>query len=289
MKKILVTGANGQLGNSLRIELKNDPELEVTYTDVEELDICNREAVERFLTDGKYDLIINCAAYTAVDKAEENELAAARLNTHAIGYIAETAARCKIKVIHVSTDYVFSGDNYRPYRENDEPFPQCIYGRTKLEGEAVLISFCPDAVIIRTAWLYSQFGNNFVKTMLRMARENDEIKVVADQIGTPTFAGDLAHMIHVIISHPEWKPGIYHFTNEGVASWYDFTKSILRIKGNTNTRVVPIETREYPTAAKRPPFSVLGKKKIKNTFGVTIPYWEESLQKCMRLLNEEGK
>lgn len=286
MKKILVTGANGQLGNSLRLELASDPELEVVYTDVDELDITNREAVQRFISDGKFDIIINCAAYTAVDKAEANELAAARLNTQAIGYIAETAARHKVKVIHISTDYVFSGEHYRPYRENDEPFPQTIYGRTKLEGEAVLTSFCPEAIIIRTAWLYSQFGNNFVLTMLRRAKENNELRVVADQIGTPTFAGDLASIIHTILNNPKWLPGIYHFTNEGVASWYDFTKSIMRLNNNSRIKVTPIETREYPTPTRRPHYSVLGKKKIKQTFNVTIPYWEESLEKCLKLINQ---
>lgn len=286
MKKILVTGANGQLGNSLRLELASDPELEVVYTDVDELDITNREAVQRFISDGKFDIIINCAAYTAVDKAEANELAAARLNTQAIGYIAETAARHKVKVIHISTDYVFSGEHYRPYRENDEPFPQTIYGRTKLEGEAVLTSFCPEAIIIRTAWLYSQFGNNFVLTMLRRAKENNELRVVADQIGTPTFAGDLASIIHTILNNPKWLPGIYHFSNEGVASWYDFTKSIMRLSNNSRIKVTPIETREYPTPTRRPHYSVLGKKKIKQTFNVTIPYWEESLEKCLELINQ---
>lgn len=282
--KILVTGCNGQLGNSLRLELDKDPAIETIYTDYRELDLTDREAVERFLSDHRPDIIVNCAAYTAVDKAESDEIAASTLNTGAVGYLGEAAVKTGAKVIHISTDYVFSGQGFRPYEENDEPYPQGIYGRTKLEGEALLTSFCQNALIIRTAWLYSEFGSNFVKTMLRLSETKPEIKVVADQIGTPTYAGDLAAAIHSIIRNPQWKPGIYHFTNEGVASWYDFAKAIFELSGK-DTAVTPLSSAEYPTPAKRPLYSVLSKKKIKQTFGITIPYWRDSLRSCLAKIN----
>lgn len=278
--KVLVTGCNGQLGQSLQREFGADPEIEAIYTDYEHLDITNREAVERFLGDHRPDVIVNCAAYTAVDKAESDEILAAALNTGAVGNLGEAAVRVGAKVIHISTDYVFSGQGFRPYEENDEPYPQGIYGRTKLEGEALLTSFCQNAMIIRTAWLYSEFGKNFVKTMLSLSETHPEIKVVADQIGSPTYAGDLAHAIHLILKKERWYPGIYHFTDEGVASWYDFTKAIMELSDKSTT-IVPIPTSDYPTPAKRPLYSVLSKQKIKKTFNLDIPYWRDSLQKCL--------
>lgn len=288
MTRILITGANGQLGNALRLELAGDPNIDAVYTDVEDLDITNAEAVENFLRDNAIEMMVNCAAYTAVDRAESDELRAAAINTEAVGIIGQAAGRLGIRVIHISTDYVFSGESYRPYEEKDEPFPQSIYGRTKLEGEGLLTSFCKDAVIIRTAWLYSEFGNNFVKTMLRLAGEKEELGVVSDQIGTPTYAGDLAAAIHAVIRSDEWKPGIYHFTDEGVASWYDFAKSIFEIAGK-DIRVKPLLTSEYPTAARRPMYSVLSKNKIKRTYNIEIPYWRESLEKCIgRLGNTQN-
>lgn len=288
MTRILITGANGQLGNALRLELAGDPNIDAVYTDVEDLDITNAEAVENFLRDNAIEMMVNCAAYTAVDRAESDELRAAAINTEAVGIIGQAAGRLGIRVIHISTDYVFSGESYRPYEEKDEPFPQSIYGRTKLEGEGLLTSFCKDAVIIRTAWLYSEFGNNFVKTMLRLAGEREELGVVSDQIGTPTYAGDLAAAIHAVIRSDEWKPGIYHFTDEGVASWYDFAKSIFEIAGK-GIRVKPLLTSEYPTAARRPMYSVLSKNKIKRTYNIEIPYWRESLEKCIgRLGNTQN-
>ena len=288
MTRILITGANGQLGNALRLELAGDPNIDAVYTDVEDLDITNAEAVENFLRDNAIEMMVNCAAYTAVDRAESDELRAAAINTEAVGIIGQAAGRLGISVIHISTDYVFSGESYRPYEEKDEPFPQSIYGRTKLEGEGLLTSFCKDAVIIRTAWLYSEFGNNFVKTMLRLAGEKEELGVVSDQIGTPTYAGDLAAAIHAVIRSDEWKPGIYHFTDEGVASWYDFAKSIFEIAGK-DIRVKPLLTSEYPTAARRPMYSVLSKNKIKRTYNIEIPYWRESLEKCIgRLGNTQN-
>ena len=285
--KILVTGRKGQLGSSLRRVFDNDPAIDATYTDHDTLDITDRDAVYRFLGDNKFDIVVNCAAYTAVDKAESDEILASALNTGAVGNLAEAAVKNGTRVIHISTDYVFSGQGCRPYEENDEPYPQSIYGRTKLEGEALLTSFCQNALIIRTAWLYSEFGGNFVKTMLRLAETRPEINVVADQIGTPTYAGDLAEAIHRIVSSGEWKPGIYHFTDEGVASWYDFTKAIFEIAGR-DVKVNPIKTSEYPTQAKRPLYSVLSKKKIKKAFGLEIPYWRDSLKTCISQLKQEN-
>lgn len=284
--KILVTGSYGQLGNSLRKVFDKDPDIEATYTDYDTLDITDREAVARYMADNRFDIVVNCAAYTAVDKAETDEILASALNTGAVGNLGESAARTGTKVIHISTDYVFSGEGFRPYAENDEPYPQGIYGRTKLEGEGLLTSFCQDAMIIRTAWLYSEFGKNFVKTMLSLAETHPELRVVCDQIGTPTYAGDLAEAIHAIVKHDKWVPGIYHFTDEGVASWYDFAEAIFEEAGK-KVRVNPVPTTEYPTPAKRPLYSVLSKGKIKSTFGITIPYWRDSLRKCLALLNEQ--
>lgn len=284
--KILVTGSYGQLGNSLRKVFDKDPDIEATYTDYDTLDITDREAVARYMADNRFDIVVNCAAYTAVDKAETDEILASALNTGAVGNLGESAARTGTKVIHISTDYVFSGEGFRPYAENDEPYPQGIYGRTKLEGEGLLTSFCQDAMIIRTAWLYSEFGKNFVKTMLNLAETHPELRVVCDQIGTPTYAGDLAEAIHAIVKHDKWVPGIYHFTDEGVASWYDFAEAIFEEAGK-KVKVNPVPTTEYPTPAKRPLYSVLSKGKIKSTFGITIPYWRDSLRKCLALLNEQ--
>lgn len=283
MINILITGSGGQLGNCLRDVFGRDSELNVDYTDADTLDITNREMVYDYISRGNFDYIINCAAYTAVDKAETDDLRAAAINTGAVGNLGEAAARFGVRVIHISTDYVFSGENFRPYEENDEPYPQSIYGRTKLEGEALLTSFCQDALIIRTAWLYSQYGGNFVKTMLRLAGERDRINVVCDQIGSPTFAGDLAEAIYHIIRHERWQPGIYNYTDEGVASWYDFAEAIFELSGR-KIRVNPVPTKEYPTPAKRPLYSVLSKQKIKRTYGLAIPYWRDSLSKCLGLL-----
>ncbi len=280
MKKILVTGCNGQLGRSLRREFDKESDIEAVYTDHDTLDITDERSVSRMLEDGKFDVVVNCAAYTAVDNAESDSVKAALLNTGAVGILGKAAVKNGAKVIHISTDYVFSGQNFRPYEENDEPYPQGMYGRTKLEGEALLTSFCQNSIIIRTAWLYSEYGKNFVKTMLALADNKPEINVVADQIGTPTYAGDLAAAILAVINSESWKPGIYHYTDEGVASWYDFTKAIMEMSGK-DTKVNPIPTSDYPTPAKRPLYSVLSKQKIKNTFGLTIPYWRDSLRKCL--------
>lgn len=282
--KILVTGSYGQLGSCLQREFDKDSDIEAIYTDYDTLDITDREAVERFLRDHRFDIIINCAAYTAVDNAETEGIKAATLNTMAVSTIAEASLKTGSKVIHISTDYVFSGQGFRPYEEKDEPYPQCIYGRTKLEGEGLLLSFCTNSIIIRTAWLYSEFGNNFVKKMLELSETHPELNVVADQIGTPTYAGDLARAIHHIIKSEKWVPGIFHYTNEGVASWYDFAKAIFEISG-IQQKVNPISTKEYPTPAKRPLYSVLSKAKIKKTYGMHIPYWRDSLEKCIQKLS----
>ena len=280
--KILVTGSDGQLGRSLRKKFENDPDIEAVFTDVDTLDITDRNALERFFSDNHFDILVNCAAYTAVDRAESDDLMAARLNTQAVGYMAEVASRYNVRIIHISTDYVFSGDSSRPYVENDEPYPHSIYGRTKLEGEGILKSFCPDSVIIRTAWLYSEYGNNFVKTMHRLGKENGAVSVVSDQIGTPTYAGDLADAIQSVVKNKEWHPGIYHFTDEGVASWYDFAIAIFELSGMKNVKVTPINTVNFSAPAKRPQYSVLSKNKIKSTFGLSIPYWRDSLERCIK-------
>lgn len=283
--KILITGCDGQLGSCLRDILSQDPEMETVYTDYNELDITDRERVDEFLSGGNFDVIINCAAYTAVDKAESEGVKAEALNTEAPGIIGQSARKHGAKVIHISTDYVFSGQNHRPYEEKDEPYPQGIYGKTKLEGEGLLTSFSKDAIIIRTAWLYSEYGHNFVKTMLSLADSRQEINVVADQIGTPTYAGDLAEAIHGILKSGNWVAGIFHFTDEGVASWYDFAEAIFEMEGK-DVKVNPIPTSAYPTPAKRPLYSVLNKAKIKQTYGLQIPYWRDSLAKCLKRMKD---
>lgn len=282
-KKILVTGANGQLGRSMRRLAEKYPQFDFVMTDVEELDICNNAAVMSFVEEKKPDSIVNCAAYTAVDNAEDNEPLCTKLNCEAVRNIGQAAQTVGARVIHISTDYVFNGRNFQPYTEDDEPNPASVYGRTKLAGEIALQASCRESVIIRTAWLYSEFGKNFVKTMLRLCRERDEIRVVFDQIGTPTYAGDLAQAVMSVVVSAEagnFAPGIYHFTNEGVCSWYDFTVKIVEIAG-LSCRVVPIETKDYPSKAERPHFSVLNKSKIKSTYGIDIPHWETSLRKML--------
>ena len=280
MTNILVTGANGQLGQSLKKVFATDQNLHVSYIDIEDLDLTDIEAVTEYFNKNQFDIIINCAAYTAVDLAEKDQVVCAHINTDAVRNIAEASRKNQSKIIHISTDYVFNGKNFRPYAENDVPDPQSVYGRTKLEGEGVLMAYGPQSIIIRTSWLYSEFGNNFMKTMCRLGDEKEEINVVCDQIGTPTYAYDLAVAIHSIINYSEWQPGIFHFSNEGVASWYDFAVAVMRIAGK-KCKVNPITTKEYPTAATRPPFSVLNKSKIKTAYSLTIPNWDESLCKCI--------
>ena len=280
---ILITGCNGQLGNEMQLLEKENPQHTYFNTDVAELDITDQQAIEKFVNDNKVDGIVNCAAYTAVDKAESNEDMARLLNAVAPGYLAAAVEKRGGWMIQVSTDYVFDGTNHTPYVETDPVCPNSVYGSTKLEGEDQVLKANKNTMIIRTAWLYSTFGNNFVKTMIRLGKEKPELGVIFDQIGTPTYARDLAVAIFAAINQGV-KPGIYHFSNEGVISWYDFTKAIHRIAGISTCHVRPLHTEEYPTPANRPHYSVLDKTKIKQTYGIEVPYWEESLAECISKL-----
>ena len=280
MKNILITGANGQLGNEMRVLSAEYPEYSYFFTDVEELNICNEQAVMDYVEDHQIHVIVNCAAYTAVDKAEEDVELCTKLNADAVGYLAKAAEAFGAEFIQISTDYVFDGTAYIPYRETEPTCPNSVYGSTKLAGEQNALTLCTRSMVIRTAWLYSTFGNNFVKTMIRFGRERDSLGVIFDQVGTPTYARDLARAIFAAIRQGV-TPGIYHFSNEGVCSWYDFTKAIHRLAGITTCNVKPLHTSEYPTKAKRPHYSVLDKTKIKEVYHVEIPYWEESLKECI--------
>lgn len=280
---ILITGCNGQLGNEMQLLEKDFSKHQWFNTDVEELDITDQLAIEQFIQENQIDGIVNCAAYTAVDKAESNKELCTSLNTVAPAYLAAAIEKRGGWMIQISTDYVFDGTKHTPYVETDTPCPDSVYGSTKLAGEFGVQKFCRRSMIIRTAWLYSTFGNNFVKTMLRLGKEKTELGVIFDQIGTPTYARDLAKAIMAAIAQGI-QPGVYHFSNEGVISWYDFTKAIHRIAGITSCHVRPLHTAEYPTPAKRPAYSVLDKTKIKETYNIEIPYWEESLKECIEKL-----
>ena len=283
--KILITGCNGQLGNEMQLLEKENPQHTYFNTDVAELDITNQAAIEAFVEEHQIDGIVNCAAYTAVDKAEENEALCQLLNAEAPAYLAHAMGKRGGWMIQISTDYVFDGTKHTPYVEDDETCPNSVYGKTKLVGELNVQKLCERSMIIRTAWLYSTFGNNFVKTMIRLGNEKPELGVIFDQIGTPTYARDLAVCIMTAINQGV-KPGIYHFSNEGVISWYDFTKAIHRIAGITSCHVRPLHTAEYPTPAARPHYSVLDKTKVKQTYGIEVPYWEESLCECIERLGQ---
>ena len=297
MKNILVTGACGQLGNELQLLSASLPQYHWCFTDVvaskgsvdgglsavTPLDITDPSAVNSFVEENAIDIIVNCAAYTAVDRAESDEEKAHLLNAIAPGYLATAIQQRGGQLIQISTDYVFDGTAYTPYSEDAPTCPTSVYGRTKLEGEQTVLAANPSAMIIRTAWLYSRFGSNFVKTMLRLGREKPELGVIFDQIGTPTYARDLAVSIVTAINQGV-QPGIYHFTDEGVCSWYDFTKAIHRLAGITSCHVRPLHTAEYPTPAARPHYSVLDKAKIKTTYHLEIPYWEDSLRDCLAVL-----
>ena len=280
---ILITGCNGQLGNEMQLLEASHPQHTYFNTDVAELDITNQDAIEAFVNDNQIDGIVNCAAYTAVDKAEENEELCTKLNAEAPAYLAAAIGKRGGWMIQISTDYVFDGTQHTPYTEEADTCPNSVYGKTKLVGELNVQKFCAQSMIIRTAWLYSTFGNNFVKTMIRLGKEKPELGVIFDQIGTPTYARDLAVAIFAAIEQGI-VPGIYHFSNEGVISWYDFTKAIHRIAGITTCHVRPLHTSEYPTPAKRPHYSVLDKTKIKQTYNIEVPYWEESLADCIEKL-----
>lgn len=283
---ILITGCNGQLGNEMQLLEKENPQHTYFNTDVAELDITDQAAIEKMVMDHAIDGIVNCAAYTAVDKAEDNQELCRKLNSLAPGYLAAAIAKRGGWMIQISTDYVFDGTNHTPYTEEAPTCPNSVYGVTKLEGEQAAQKACEKTMVIRTAWLYSTFGNNFVKTMIRLGKEKPELGVIFDQIGTPTYAHDLAVAIFAAVNQGV-VPGVYHFSNEGVISWYDFTKAIHRIAGITTCHVRPLHTSEYPTPASRPHYSVLDKTKIKTVYGIEVPYWEESLEVCVRkLLND---
>ena len=283
---ILITGANGQLGNEMRVLSKEHGKHQYFFTDVIQaddtylLDITDKAAVSAFVEAHSIDLIVNCAAYTNVDKAEEDEATAQKINADALAVLGSQG----VKVIHISTDYVFSGDEHVPCRESDPVAPRTAYGRTKYMGEKNLLAACPEAVILRTAWLYSTYGNNFVKTMIRLGNEKEKLGVVFDQIGTPTYAADLAWAIFTVIETPAWHPGVYHFTNEGVCSWYDFTIAIHELAGIRKCQVRPILSEEYQSKTPRPHYSVLDKSKFKKTFGVEIPHWMDGLRRCIEKL-----
>jgi len=285
MNNILITGANGQLGSELKSLTKNSDKECFFYTDVQELDITDHLAVLQFIETNSIHLIINCAAYTAVDKAESAFEISAALNHLAVENFAKIAKEKAIKLIHISTDYVFDGNNYIPYNETDTPNPQSVYGETKLAGELAMQAVNPKgSIIIRTSWVYSSFGANFVKTMLRLASERDTLGVISDQIGTPTYAGDLAKTILKIRSQLNNEAvAVYHYSNEGVCSWYDFSKAIFEIK-NLKIKVNSITSAAYPTAAKRPFYSVLSKNEIKTKFNIEIPYWRDALKRCLERL-----
>ncbi len=284
MKQILVTGCKGQLGNEIQLLAPKYAETcHFFFTDKEELDITNRKAVYAFIEQNHISIVINCAAFTAVDKAEDNAELCDLLNHVAPGYLAEAVASVGGSMIQVSTDYVFDGTGCTPYKEDDATNPQTVYGRTKLAGEESVIRSCAGSMVIRTAWLYSTFGNNFVKTMIRLGKERDALGVVFDQIGSPTYARDLARSIMQIVDKGII-PGVYHFTNEGVCSWYDFTRAIHRLEGIDSCKVSPIHTEDYPVPAQRPNYSVLDKSKIKETFGIDIRWWEDALKECIKEL-----
>ncbi|MBR3453259.1 MAG: dTDP-4-dehydrorhamnose reductase [Muribaculaceae bacterium] len=288
---ILITGANGQLGHEMRHALADDKSFNAIYTDVAGddvtlLDITDEDEVERMVGDHGIRLIVNCAAYTAVDAAEDNEAAAARLNADAVGILARVAKRHDARMVHVSTDYVFDGQACTPYAEDHPTNPQSAYGRTKLAGERLLLDTLGDeAVILRTAWLYSPYGKNFVKTMVSLGQTKPALKVVFDQVGSPTCARDLARAIVTVITASEWHPGIYHYSNEGVISWYDFTLAIHRLAGITACDVQPCHSDEFPAKAHRPAYSVLDKTRFKTTFGTRVPYWLDSLEETLHQLS----
>ena len=286
MPNILVTGAKGQLGSEIEVLSSNYP-YNFFFTDRDELDISNKEAIAQFIENNNINIIINCAAYTAVDKAENEIELADNINHLAVKYLAQISKEKNIKLIHISTDYVFDGRNFKPYVETDATNPQGVYGQTKLDGEKVMETINPkNSIIIRTSWVYSSFGANFVKTMLKLGKEREKLGVIFDQVGTPTYAKDLAKIILDILPKIENdKVEIYHYSNEGVLSWYDFAKEIMKM-AKIECKVNPIESKDYPTPAKRPYYSLLNKAKIKKEFKLEIPYWKDSLDECLKVLGE---
>ena len=283
--RILVTGSNGQLGSEMVALQTQETPHQWFNLDINELDITDKNAVEQFVVNNKIDGIINCAAYTNVDKAEEDVALCYKVNRDAPQYLAQAIEKVGGFIIHISTDYVFDGTNNIPYTEQDKPNPVTIYGKSKIEGEQYVCESCKQHIIIRTAWVYSSYGKNFVKTMIKLGKEKPSLGVIFDQIGSPTYARDLAKAIITIVNQGII-PGIYNFSNEGVISWYDFTKHIHQLANITSCKVAPIHTADYPTLAQRPHFSVLDKTKIKNTYNIEIPYWRDSLEECIQLLEQ---
>ena len=283
--RVLITGSNGQLGSEIKELAANYKKIDFFCEDLPDLDICNFNLLKSFIIDNKINAVINCAAYTAVDKAEEDEIIAKKVNLEGVLNLVNALQTVNGKLIHISTDYVFNGDHFLPYKESDSVSPIGVYGKTKREGELAVINSTLDSIVIRTSWLYSSYGNNFVKTMLRLGKENESLGVIFDQVGTPTYARDLAKTCLEILM---WENSVnisnngnlYHYSNEGVASWYDFAISIMEL-GGANCKVNPIQTKDYLTLAKRPQYSVLNKSKIKTDFKIEIPYWRDSLKDCI--------
>jgi len=291
-KSILVTGSTGQLGSEIQVLASLYPNYTFTFVDRNSFDLSNLCKMEDFFDDKTFDIIINCAAYTAVDKAEDEKDLANTINNRSVSLLAKIAKNKGISLIHISTDYVFDGTNHKPYKEDDAVNPQSVYGQSKLAGERAIQEINPkNSIIIRTSWVYSSFGNNFVKTMLRLGKEKDELGVIFDQIGTPTYARDLADALLRMLSDEclmfNENVEIYHFSNEGVCSWYDFAKTIFELS-SIECKVNPIETSQYPTPAKRPHYSLLNKSKIKNNFNIEIPYWKDSISDCItKIFNDK--
>lgn len=283
---ILVTGSKGQLGSEIR-ELSSNYSYTFFFTDRNNIDITSKDSIKAFCQTNNINVIINCAAYTAVDKAESDELNADLVNRKAVKKLALVSSELNIKLIHISTDYVFDGRNFKPYCEEFQTNPQGVYGKTKLDGENEMRDINPkNSIIIRTSWVYSSFGNNFVKTMLRLGREKESLGVIFDQVGTPTYARDLAlTILDIIPKIINEKVEIYNYSNEGVLSWYDFAKEIMRM-AKLDCKINSIQTFEYPTPAKRPHFSLLNKSKIKSTFNIEIPFWKDSLDECLKTMGE---
>ena len=286
MTNILITGSNGQLGSEIQ-ELSKNYDYNFFFTDRNSLNISNEKEIQEFIQKNNINTIINCAAYTAVDKAEDDEESANKINHLAVKNLASISKEKNIQLIHISTDYVFDGTNHKPYMENDETNPNGVYGSTKLAGEVAMQEVnLKNSIVIRTSWVYSSFGANFVKTMLRLGKEKESLGVIFDQVGTPTYARDLAKTILDILPNIKNETvEIYNYSNEGVLSWYDFAKEIMSL-AKIDCTINPIETKEYPTPAKRPHYSLLNKSKIKNAFKITIPYWRDSLEECLRVMGE---
>ena len=283
--RVLITGSNGQLGSEIRELATKYKKLDFVFKDLPDLNICNFNLLQLFIVENNINAVINCAAYTSVDKAEQDVDIAEKVNSEGVLNLVNAIQKVQGKLIHISTDYVFDGNSFLPYQESDEVNPKGVYGNTKRNGELAVINNTLDAIVVRTSWLYSSYGNNFVKTMLRLGKQKEELGVIFDQVGTPTYARDLAKTCLEILCggssvNISKNGNLYHYSNEGVASWYDFAISIMKI-GGENCKVKPIQTKDYPTLAKRPQYSVLNKSKIKTDFKIEIPYWRDSLKDCI--------